>query len=166
MLNKVMIIGHLGKDPVIKYTETGSAVTTFSVAMDASFTDRDGNRQEKTEWIRVVTFSKCAENCSRYLHKGSLVFVEGSLQTRSWESQGVKQSITEIRGQRVTFLDSRRYDDSQSGFSRSSFDQQEQGQYNNDYGAESDYDKSGHGHFMNEKSAASSSRDEYGPMEM
>ncbi|MBO4368997.1 MAG: single-stranded DNA-binding protein [Desulfovibrio sp.] len=108
MLNRVMIIGRLGQDPQLKYSQTGSPITTFSVATDETFTDRDGVRQQRTEWFRVVAFQKIAENCSRYLHKGSLVYVEGSLQTRKWQDQqGIDRSIVEIRAQRVSFLDKR-----------------------------------------------------------
>ena len=85
MLNKVMIIGRLGRDPELRYSQSGSPVCTFSVATDESYTDRDGNRVDRAEWHRVVVFQKAAENCSQYLTKGSLVFVEGSLQTRKWQ---------------------------------------------------------------------------------
>ena len=106
MLNRVMIIGRLGQDPQLKYSQTGSPIATFSVATDETFTDRDGIRQQRTEWFRVVVFQKTAENCSRYLHKGSLVYVEGSLQTRKWQDQqGFERSLVEIRAQRVDFLE-------------------------------------------------------------
>ncbi len=108
MLNRVMIIGRLGQDPQLKYTQMGMPIATFSVATDESFTDRDGNRQQRTEWFRVVVFQKAAENCSRFLRKGSLVYVEGSLQTRKWQDQqGVDHSLVEIKAQRVDFLDKR-----------------------------------------------------------
>ncbi len=108
MLNRVMIIGRLGQDPQLKYTQTGMPIATFSVATDENFTDREGNRQQRTEWFRVVVFQKVAENCSRFLHKGSLVYVEGSLQTRKWQDQqGVDHSLVEIRAQRVDFLEKR-----------------------------------------------------------
>ncbi|MBQ7585585.1 MAG: single-stranded DNA-binding protein, partial [Desulfovibrionaceae bacterium] len=106
MLNKVTLIGHLGKDPVNKIGEMGNSITTFSVATDASFIDRNGMRQEQTEWVHVVCFNKVAENCAHYLHKSSLVYVEGSLQTRKWiDQQNNTRYITEVRAQRVTFLD-------------------------------------------------------------
>ena len=106
MLNKVMIIGRLGQDPELRYATTGMAICRFSVATDESYQDRDGQRQEKTEWHRVVTFQKQAENCSNYLHKGSLVFVEGSLSTNKWtDQQGQTRYTTEIKAQRVQFLD-------------------------------------------------------------
>ena len=105
-LNKVMIIGRLGQDPELRYATTGMAICRFSVATDESYQDRDGQRQEKTEWHRVVTFQKQAENCSNYLHKGSLVYVEGSLTTNKWtDQQGQTRYTTEIKAQRVQFLD-------------------------------------------------------------
>lgn len=108
MLNRVMIIGRLGQDPQLKYSQTGSPIVTFSVATDEIFTDRDGIRQQRTEWFRVVGFAKTAENCAHYLHKGSLVYVEGSLQTRRWQDQqGQDHSLVEIRALRVDFLDKR-----------------------------------------------------------
>ncbi|MFA7165597.1 MAG: single-stranded DNA-binding protein, partial [Desulfoplanes sp.] len=82
-LNKVMLIGRLGKDPEVKYTQSGSAVANLTVATDESYTDKTGNKVEQTEWHRVVVWNKQAEFCNNYLKKGSLVYVEGSLQTRS-----------------------------------------------------------------------------------
>ena len=106
MLNKVQIIGRLGRDPELRYSQTGSAVCTLSVATDESYTDRDGNRVDRAEWHRVVVYSKAAENCSQYLKKGSLVYVEGALQTRKWQDDiGQQHSVTEIKAQRVQFLD-------------------------------------------------------------
>ena len=114
-LNKVMVIGRLGRDPELKYTQTGAPVCTLNVATDESYTDRDGNKVDKAEWHRVVVFQKAAENCSQYLAKGSLVFVEGSLQTRKWQDQqGQDRYVTEIRAHRVQFLD-RKGDNGQSG---------------------------------------------------
>lgn len=106
MLNKVMLIGRLGRDPELRYTQNGTPVTSLNVATDESYTDRDGNRQERTEWHRVAVFQKQAELCSNYLSKGSLVYVEGFLQTRKWQDQqGMDRYTTEIRAQRVQFLD-------------------------------------------------------------
>ncbi len=106
MLNKVMIIGRLGADPELRYSQNGMPMTTLNVATDESYTGKDGTRQERTEWHRVVVFQRQAENCSNYLHKGSLVYVEGSLQTRKWQDQqGQDRYTTEIRAQRVQFLD-------------------------------------------------------------
>ena len=101
MLNKVMIIGRLGRDPELRYSQSGSPVCTLNIATDESYTDRDGNRVDRAEWHRVVVFQKAAENCSQYLTKGSLVFVEGSLQTRKWQDQqGQDRYTTEINAQR------------------------------------------------------------------
>lgn len=107
-LNKVMIIGRLGKDPEVKYTQSGSAVANLTVATDESYTDRSGNKVEQTEWHRVVVWNKQAEFCNNYLRKGSLVYVEGSLQTRSWEDQqGQKRYTTEIKAFRIQGMDSK-----------------------------------------------------------
>lgn len=114
-LNKVMIIGRLGRDPELKYTQAGAPVCTLNLATDESYKDNNGQKVERTEWHRVVVFQKAAENCSQYLAKGSLVFVEGSLQTRKWQDQqGQDRYVTEIRAHRVQFLD-RKGDNGQSG---------------------------------------------------
>lgn len=106
MLNKVMIIGRLGKEPEMKYTQSGMPIANMTVATSESFKDRNGERQERTEWHRVVVFDKAAENCGKFLAKGSLVYVEGRLTTREWQDQnGQKRYTTEIRADRVQFLD-------------------------------------------------------------
>lgn len=106
-LNRVELIGRLGRDPELKYSQTGAPVCRLSVATDESYTDRNGNRVEKAEWHTVTVFQKLAENCAQYLKKGSLVYVEGSLQTRKWQDQqGHDRYSTEIKAQRVQFLDS------------------------------------------------------------
>ena len=106
MLNKVMIIGRLGRDPELRYTQSGSPVASLNIATDESYTDRDGNKVDRTEWHRVSVFQRQAETCANYLAKGSLVFVEGSLQTRKWQDQqGQDRYTTEIKAQRVQFLD-------------------------------------------------------------
>jgi single-strand DNA-binding protein len=108
MLNKVMIIGRLGRDPELRYSQAGAPVATLNIATDESYTDREGNKVDRTEWHRVVVFQRAAENCANYLVKGSLVFVEGNLQTRKWQDQqGQDRYTTEIRAQRVQFLDRR-----------------------------------------------------------
>ena len=105
MLNKVMIIGRLGKAPDVRSGQAG-AFGNMNVATDESYTDRDGNRVERTEWHRVALNGKTAENCARFLDKGSLVYVEGRLQTRKWTDQsGAERYTTEIRADRVQFLD-------------------------------------------------------------
>jgi len=108
MLNKVMIIGRLGRDPELRYSASGTPMANLRIATDEGYTDRDGNKVERTEWHTVVVFQRQAENCANYLGKGSLVFVEGSLQTRKWQDQqGQDRYITEIKAQRVQFLDRR-----------------------------------------------------------
>lgn len=106
MLNKVMLIGRLGRAPELRYMQSGAPVASLSVATDESYTDRDGNKVDRTEWHRVSVYNKSAENCANYLGKGSLVYVEGSLQTRKWQDQqGQDRYTTEIKAQRVLFLD-------------------------------------------------------------
>jgi len=107
--NKVILIGRLGRDPELRYTQTGMPVANFPLATDESFVDRDGNRQERTEWHRIVVWDKQAETVANYLSKGRLVLVEGSIYTRKWQdSQGQDRYTTEIRAQRVIFLDSQK----------------------------------------------------------
>ena len=113
-LNQVFIIGRLGKDPELRYSQAGAAVCNMTIATDESFTDRDGNRQDRTEWHRVTAFQKTAENCANFLTKGSLVHISGSLTTRKWQDQqGQDRFTTEIKADRVQFLD--RKGDNQSG---------------------------------------------------
>jgi single-strand DNA-binding protein len=105
-LNKVMIIGNLGADPEMRYTANGNAVTTFSVACNRSYGGADGERKEETEWFNVVTWNKLAETCSQFLQKGRRAYVEGRLQTRSWEGQdGQRRYRTEVIANTVLFLD-------------------------------------------------------------
>lgn len=107
-LNKVMIIGNLGGEPEMKYTANGDAVTTFSVAANESWTGKDGDKQERTEWFSVVAWKRLAETCAQYLEKGRSVYVEGRLQTRSWEGQdGKKNYRTEVIADQVRFLGER-----------------------------------------------------------
>jgi single-strand DNA-binding protein len=109
MLNKCMIIGRLGIDPEMRYTANGSAVTTFRVATSRNYTNSTGERVEETEWFSVVTWTRLAELCAQYLSKGRLVFVEGRMQTRSWETpEGEKRYRTELIANEVKFLDSGR----------------------------------------------------------
>jgi single-strand DNA-binding protein len=108
-LNKVLLIGRLGKDPETRYFQDGTAVVNMSLATDEGYTDRNGNKVDKTEWHRIVAFGKQAEICSQYLQKGSKIFVEGKLRTRKWQDQdGQDRYITEIVIFRVLFLDNRR----------------------------------------------------------
>ena len=104
-LNRVTLIGHLGADPELRYTATGTAVANFSIATSEAWSDLDGKRQERTEWHRVVVWGKPAEACSEFLRKGRCVCVEGRLQTRTWtDRDGHDRSTTEIVASHVTFL--------------------------------------------------------------
>jgi len=104
-INKVILIGNLGADPEMKYTAGGTVICNFRIATTEIFKDRDGNAQERTEWHRVVTWGKLAEICVKYLGKGKMVYVEGSLRTSSWEDQdGKKNYRTEINARDVQFL--------------------------------------------------------------
>lgn len=102
-LNKAMIYGNLTRDPELKALPSGMNVCSFSLATNRVYNDRDGNRQEATDYHNVVVFGKQAENCSKYLNKGNGAYVEGRLQTRSWEKDGQKQYRTEIVADRVQF---------------------------------------------------------------
>lgn len=107
-VNKAIILGNLGRDPEVRYTTDGKAVTSFSVATTEKWRDRDGNSQERTEWHRVVVFDRLGEVCGEYLSKGSSVYVEGYLRTRSWDDrEGNKRYTTEIVGRTVQFLSPR-----------------------------------------------------------
>jgi single-strand DNA-binding protein len=107
-LNKVMLIGNVGKDPEMRYTANGNAVTSFSIAVNRNFQGSDGERREETDWFDIVTWNKLAEICSQYLQKGSQAYVEGRLHTRSWEGQdGQKRYKTEVVAQTVLFLGQR-----------------------------------------------------------
>lgn len=111
MLNKVQIIGRLGRDPELKYSSAGAPIVNLRIATDESYMDRDGNKVERTEWHTVVVFQRAAEACAAHLSKGSLVYVEGSLQTRKWQDQqGQDRYSTEIKAQRVQFLDRKNSD--------------------------------------------------------
>ncbi len=107
MLNKVMLIGRLGKDPELKYFPDGSPFANFTVATSEIYKDKEGNRQEKTEWHNVSISGRMAENCNTYLAKGSLVYIEGSIQTRKWtDKEGQERYITQINartGLRIFF---------------------------------------------------------------
>lgn len=108
-INKVIIIGNLGQDVELKYTGSGDAVANISIATSETWTDRNtGQKQEKTEWHRVVLFRKTAEIANQYLHKGSKVYIEGKLQTRKWQDQsGADRYTTEIIARDIQFLDSK-----------------------------------------------------------
>ena len=104
-INKALLIGNLGQDPELKYMPTGDAVCNFTVATTESWKDREGNQQERTEWHRIVAFRRLAEICGKYLKKGKQVYIEGKIQTRSWEDKdGVKKYTTEIVADQMKML--------------------------------------------------------------
>jgi len=104
-LNKVILIGNLGADPEIRYTGTGTPVANFRLATTENWTTREGERTNRTEWHRVVAFGKLGEVCSEYLNKGKQVYVEGRLQTRSWEDKdGNKRWATEVIATNILML--------------------------------------------------------------
>ena len=108
MINRVTLVGRLGQDAELRYTTNGTAVSNFSVATTNTWV-KDGEKQEKTEWHKVVVFGKSAEFAGEYVRKGSLVYIEGRLQTRSWEDkEGNKRYTTEVVAQTLRLLDSRR----------------------------------------------------------
>lgn len=98
MINKVILVGRLGRDPETRYTSSGQAVCNFTMATDESFKSRTGERQQRTEWHRIVMWAKLAEIAQQYLKKGQLVYIEGRLQTRQWDDKrdGSKKTTTEI----------------------------------------------------------------------
>lgn len=104
-VNKVILLGRLGQDPELKYTPGGSPVCNFSLATTESWTDKSGQKQEKTEWHRIVVWGKLAELCNQYLAKGRQAFLEGRLQTRAWDDKdGNKRYTTEILASTVQFI--------------------------------------------------------------
>ena len=104
-INKVFIIGRLGKDPEVRYTPNGDAVANFSIATSDEWKDKDtGVKKENTQWHNIVAWRRLGEICGEYLHKGSQCYVEGKLQTRSWDDNGVKKYMTEIIANNVQFL--------------------------------------------------------------
>ena len=104
-INKVILVGNLGADPEVRKTNNQQTFTQFSLATSESWVNRDGERQEKTEWHRIVVWGKLAETCAKHLAKGRQVFIEGRLQTRSWETeQGQKRFTTEVIANQVLFL--------------------------------------------------------------
>jgi single-strand DNA-binding protein len=107
-LNKVMIIGNVGRDPEMRYTPDGKANAKFSVAVSRVWTNQEGEKKEETEWFNVVAWDKLAETCGSYVTKGQKVYVEGRLQTRTWEGQdGLKHKTTDLVAREVIFLSPR-----------------------------------------------------------
>jgi single-strand DNA-binding protein len=116
-LNKVMIIGNLGRDPEMRYTPSGQAVTQFTVAVNRNYKGQDGNWQEETEWFRVVAWAQLGERAAENLRKGAKVYVEGRLQTRQWEDQqGQKRYTTELIANQITNLERRPREEGEGGF--------------------------------------------------
>lgn len=108
MVNRVFLIGRLGRDPEVRYTSSGSAVATFSMATDERWTDSEGQRQVRTEWHNIVAWRKLGEICGQYLKKGRLIFIEGRIQTREWDDRdGNKRRTTEIVASNMQMLETR-----------------------------------------------------------
>ena len=125
-LNKVMVIGHLGKDPEMRYTPSGRPVTTFSIAVSRSWNTADGERRSETEWFNIVSWGNLAEICKQYLHKGQQVYIEGRLQTRYWEDkEGQKHTSVEVVANEMLMLGDRRDSNSSSQESEEDDDQSE-----------------------------------------
>ena len=115
-LNRVLLIGNLGKDPEVRFTGTGKAIARFPVATSEVFNDAEGQRQERTEWHNIVVWGKQAETCGQYLAKGRQVFIEGSIRTRQYDDkEGVRKYMTEVIAQRVQFLGGRGGDTARGG---------------------------------------------------
>ena len=113
-VNKVLLIGNLGKDPEVRYTKAGKAVASFSLATSEKWT-KDGEKCEKTEWHRITAWDKLGEICGEYLSKGSKIYIEGKLQTRDWEDKdGNKRQTTEIVAHQMVMLDTRSTESGQS----------------------------------------------------
>ncbi len=108
MINKAILIGRLGRDPEVRVTPEGTMVTSFTLATDEQWKDKNGEKVQRTEWHRIVTWGKLADICGQYLVKGKLVYIEGRIQTRSWEDkEGMKRSTTEIIASDMKMLDSK-----------------------------------------------------------
>jgi single-strand DNA-binding protein len=103
-VNKVILVGHLGKDPEVRTLEAGTKVATFSLATTESFKGKDGQRVDQTEWHSIVLWRGLAEVAEKYLKKGQLVYIEGKLKTRSWEKDGIKKYTTEIQADNMSML--------------------------------------------------------------
>ena len=106
-VNKVILVGRLGRDPEVRYTPSGTAVANFSIATSEQWTNKDGEKQERTEWHKIVAWRRLGEICGEYLHKGSQIYIEGRLQTRDWEDRdGNKRYTTEVIAQNMQMLGS------------------------------------------------------------
>lgn len=114
MVNKAIIIGNVGSAPEVKSTQGGQSVANFTVATNENWTDKQGQKQQRTEWHRIVVWGKLAEICAQYVKKGMKVYVEGKIQTREWQDKnGEKRYTTEIQGFSVQFLSSSKTEDGQ-----------------------------------------------------
>lgn len=107
MINKVTLVGRLGQDPELKYLPNGTPVTSLSVATSEKWKDKSGNKQERTEWHKVVMFGRVAEVANQYLNKGEMCYLEGKIQTQSWEKDGVKRYTTKIVASTLKLLESK-----------------------------------------------------------
>lgn len=115
-VNKVILLGRLGGNPELRYTPGGAPVCNFSIATNEKWTDKSGQKQEKTEWHHIVVWGKSAESCNECLHKGSQVYVEGKLTTRQWQDkEGQARQSTEVQAISVQFVDRRPRDDGGAG---------------------------------------------------
>ena len=126
-VNKVILIGNLGKDPEVRHTQSGATVVNFSIATNEAWNNKDGEREERVEWHKIVAFGKLADICGQYLTRGKQVYIEGKLQTRSWDDRdGNKRYTTEIVASRMTMLgvgqQSRQEEDDSSGVKDDRYD--------------------------------------------
>jgi single-strand DNA-binding protein len=128
MVNKVLLIGRLGKDPEVRYIPDGTMVTSFSIATDESWKNKDGQKVQRTEWHRIEAWGKLAEICGNYLVKGKLVYIEGKIKTQAWEDkEGVKRYTTKIQAANMKMLDGK-----QEGVSDTQTHSQDAGQVTHD----------------------------------
>jgi len=112
-INRIILVGHLGQDPEKRYTPSGAAVTTFTLATNERYKDRNGDQQDKTEWHNIVAWNNLAEICAEYLHKGKQVYIEGKIQTRKWQDKdGNDRYTTEIIANQMQMLGSKAESDS------------------------------------------------------
>ena len=106
MFNKIFLIGRLGADPTVKYTQEGTTITNFNIATDEKWNDKNGEKVQKTEWHKITAFGKLAEICGKYLKRGSQIFLEGKVQTRNYDDKdGVKRYVTEVIAKEMLMLD-------------------------------------------------------------
>lgn len=127
-VNKVILVGNLGQDPDVRTTPQGTPVASINIATSESYKDKSGNWQENTEWHRVTLWDYLADNASRNLKKGSKVYIEGKLQTRSYEKDGVTRYVTEIRAQQLVLLDPSNNSGSYDGGGSSNYNQESKAQ--------------------------------------